>query len=109
MDRIISPASGGAKHLKLEWAEMEERHRLTFEIHEEYKLSFEDYLSLVVFYKKQAVHARPVSAFHVRAIYTLPRHDRDDRSAQSPVRTEDRRCKQRIACAECVSDSRVSA
>jgi putative hydrolase of the HAD superfamily len=41
------------KHFKLEWAEMEERHRLTFEIHEEGKLTFEDYLNLVVFYKKR--------------------------------------------------------
>jgi len=38
---------------KLDWAEMEERHRLTFEIHEEGKLTFEEYLSLVVFYKKR--------------------------------------------------------
>jgi FMN phosphatase YigB (HAD superfamily) len=35
----------------LDWDEMEERHRLTFEIHEEGKLSFEEYLNLVVFYK----------------------------------------------------------
>ena len=32
---------------------MEERHRLNFEIHEEGKLSFEDYLSRVVFYEKR--------------------------------------------------------
>jgi putative hydrolase of the HAD superfamily len=38
---------------KLDWAEMEERHRLTFEIHEEGKLTFEQYLSLVVFYEKR--------------------------------------------------------
>jgi putative hydrolase of the HAD superfamily len=37
----------------LDWAEMEERHRLTFEIHEEGKLTFEEYLSLVVFYEKR--------------------------------------------------------
>jgi hypothetical protein len=29
-----------AKNFKLAWAEMEERHRLTFEIHEEGKLTF---------------------------------------------------------------------
>jgi len=33
---------------------MEERHRLTFEIHEEGKLTFDEYLSLVVFYKRRA-------------------------------------------------------
>ena len=37
----------------LNWEEMEERHRLTFEIHEEGKLSFEEYLNLVVFYEKR--------------------------------------------------------
>ena len=38
---------------KLDWAEMEERHRIVFEIHEEGKLTFEEYLSLVVFYEKR--------------------------------------------------------
>ena len=32
---------------------MEERHRLTFETHEEGKLSFEEYLDRVVFYQKR--------------------------------------------------------
>ena len=38
---------------KLDWGEMEERHRLVFEVHEEGKLTFEEYLSLVVFYEKR--------------------------------------------------------
>ena len=42
-----------AKHFNLEWAEMEERHRLTFETHEEGKLTFEEYLGRVVFYQKR--------------------------------------------------------
>jgi putative hydrolase of the HAD superfamily len=42
-----------ATHFKLEWAEMEERHRLTFETHEEGKLTFEEYLGRVVFYQKR--------------------------------------------------------
>jgi putative hydrolase of the HAD superfamily len=42
-----------AKHFKLGWAEMDKRHRLNFEVHEEGKLSFEDYLSRVVFYEKR--------------------------------------------------------
>jgi putative hydrolase of the HAD superfamily len=42
-----------AKHFKLGWAEMDTRHRLNFEIHEQGKLSFEDYLSRVVFYQKR--------------------------------------------------------
>jgi putative hydrolase of the HAD superfamily len=32
---------------------MEDRHRLTFEIHEQGKLTFDEYLNLVVFYQKQ--------------------------------------------------------
>jgi len=42
-----------AKHFKLEWAGMEERHALTFETYEEGKLTFEEYLGRVVFYKKR--------------------------------------------------------
>ncbi len=42
-----------AKHFKLNWAEMDERHRLVFETHEEGKLSFEEYVAWVVFYEKR--------------------------------------------------------
>jgi putative hydrolase of the HAD superfamily len=42
-----------AKHFKIEWAEMEERHALNFETHEEGRLAFKDYLDRVVFYKKR--------------------------------------------------------
>ena len=42
-----------AKNFKLPWAEMEEQHRLVFETHEEGKLTFEEYLGWVVFYKKR--------------------------------------------------------
>ena len=42
-----------AKHFMLKWAEMESRHSLNFETHEEGKLSFEDYLARVVFYQKR--------------------------------------------------------
>src|SRR5579872_806885 len=42
-----------ARNFKLDWAAMEERHRLTFEIHEEGKLTFEEYLNLIVFYEKR--------------------------------------------------------
>jgi putative hydrolase of the HAD superfamily len=43
-----------AAHFKLRWAELDARHRLNFEIHEEGKLAFEDYLSRIVFSKKRA-------------------------------------------------------
>lgn len=42
-----------AKHFKLEWAEMEDRHRLNFETYEEGKLTLEEYLDRVVFYRKR--------------------------------------------------------
>ena len=43
-----------AKHFKLQWAEMEDRHLLTLETHEEGKLTFEEYLDRVVFYQKRS-------------------------------------------------------
>jgi putative hydrolase of the HAD superfamily len=42
-----------ARAFRLDWAEMEERHRLVFETHEEGKLTFEEYLGWVVFYEKR--------------------------------------------------------
>jgi putative hydrolase of the HAD superfamily len=42
-----------ATNFKLEFAEVEERHHLTFETDEEGKLTLEDYLSRTVFYKEQ--------------------------------------------------------
>jgi len=43
-----------AKHFKLDWAEMDTLHRMAFETHEEGKLTFDEYLSLVVFYRKRS-------------------------------------------------------
>jgi putative hydrolase of the HAD superfamily len=43
-----------AANFKLEWAEMEERHHLIFEIYEEGKITLQEYLSLVVFHKKRS-------------------------------------------------------
>ena len=43
-----------AATFRLKWAEMEERHRLTFETYEEGKLTLEDYLGLVVFYERRS-------------------------------------------------------
>ena len=42
-----------ARTFKLNWAEMEERHHLVFETYEEGKLTLEEYLDRVVFYKKR--------------------------------------------------------
>jgi len=43
-----------AKHLKLDWAEMQERHELNFETHEEDKITFQEYLDRVVFWQKRS-------------------------------------------------------
>jgi len=42
-----------AKHFKLDWGEMEERHGLNFETHEEDKLTFNEYLERVIFYERR--------------------------------------------------------
>ena len=42
-----------ATNFKLEWAEMEERHSLNFDIFEEGKLTLEEYLDRVVFHQKR--------------------------------------------------------
>jgi putative hydrolase of the HAD superfamily len=42
-----------ATHFKLELAEMEDRHHLTFETYEEGKLTLEEYLARVVFHQKR--------------------------------------------------------
>jgi putative hydrolase of the HAD superfamily len=43
-----------AANFKLELAEMESRHHLTFDTYEEGKITLEEYLARVVFYQKQA-------------------------------------------------------
>ena len=43
-----------AIHFKLNLAEMQERHELNFETHEEDKTTFKEYLDRVVFYQKRA-------------------------------------------------------
>jgi putative hydrolase of the HAD superfamily len=42
-----------AKHFKLDWAEMQERHALNFEVHEQGKITFREYLDRVIFWKKR--------------------------------------------------------
>ena len=42
-----------AKHFKLDWAEMQERHELNFETQEEDKITFQEYLGRVVFWQKR--------------------------------------------------------
>jgi putative hydrolase of the HAD superfamily len=42
-----------AKHFKLQWTEMEDRHNLNFATYEDGKLTIEKYLGRVVFYQKR--------------------------------------------------------
>jgi len=42
-----------ARIFHLDWADMEERHHLTFEAHEQGKITLDQYLSLVVFHRKR--------------------------------------------------------
>lgn len=42
-----------AAHFKLDWVEMQERHGLNFETHEEGKISLKEYLDRVVFHQKR--------------------------------------------------------
>ncbi len=42
-----------AKNFKLEWAEIEARHQLTFDTYEDGKLTLQEYLGRVVFYQKR--------------------------------------------------------
>src|SRR5664279_2389193 len=43
-----------AAHFKLDLVEMQERHGLNFETHEEGKITFKEYLDRVVFHQKRA-------------------------------------------------------
>jgi len=43
-----------AKRFNLNWAEMQERHELNFEIHEADKITFREYLDRVVFWEKRS-------------------------------------------------------
>ena len=50
---IINARKRAAIHFKLNLAEMQERHGLNFETHEEDKTTFNEYLDRVVFYEKR--------------------------------------------------------
>ena len=43
-----------AEHFQLDYGEMDERHHLTFDTYEEGKLSLDEYLARLVFYKPRA-------------------------------------------------------
>jgi len=53
---------------KLELAELEDRHHLTFDTYEEGKLTLEEYLDRVVFYEERAIYTGSVSGIHIRPV-----------------------------------------
>jgi hypothetical protein len=84
-----------ALNFRLDLAEMEDRHHLTFDTYEEGKLTLEEYLGRVVFYQK-----RPFTRAQFRRFMF----------AQSkPAGIEDRRVQQRSTGIECSSDPLVQA
>jgi hypothetical protein len=66
-----------AKHFKLDWAEMEDRHNLNFATYEEEKAHSRRVFRPGGLLPKAGFHSGSVRALHVRAIETLPRDDRD--------------------------------
>ena len=64
-----------ATKFKLDLAEMEDRHHLTFDTYDEGKLTLEEYLERVVFYEERSL-LRTVSEIHIRPIEATSRNDR---------------------------------
>ena len=95
-----------ATNFKLRWAEMEDRHHLNVDTYEERKAHAARIFRSGGLLPKATVHQGAVPAFHVRTIEPFSRDDRAGRSAQGPVRAEDRRSATTDRT-ECASDSQV--
>jgi putative hydrolase of the HAD superfamily len=89
-----------AKNFKLEWAEMEERHALTFETHEEGKLTFEEYLGRVVFYQERPFTRAQFRSFVCAQSKPYPEIIELITQLKLRHRAEDRRRQQRSAGSE---------
>ena len=98
-----------AKHFKLDWAEMEDRHDLNFETHEEDKLTLEEYLDRVVFYEKRPFTRAQFRRFMFAQSKPYAEMIELVRQPESQIRIEDYRRQQRIARIECLSDSASSS
>jgi len=57
-----------AANFKLEVAEMEDRHRLTFDTYEKGKLTLDEYLGRVVFYQKRPLFVQIAEGLGIRSI-----------------------------------------
>jgi hypothetical protein len=96
-----------ATNFKLEVAEMEDRHHLTFDPYEEGKLTMEEYLRQVVFYQERSFTRAQFRRFMFAQSKPYPEDDRARRTARGPARAEGRRGQQRSTRTECLSDSKV--
>ena len=95
-----------AKHFKLEWAEMETRHQLTFEVFEMGRLTLEDYLNLVVFHKKRNFTQHQFRQFMFAQSKPFPGDDRFSHSTQADSWIEDCDCQHYIVEAQAVGFER---
>ena len=98
-----------AKHFKLNWAEMEERHSLNFKIYEEDKLTLDEYLGWLLFYQKRPFTRAEFRHFMFAQSKALSRDDRTSPQTQGEVWIEDHRAQQRSPRSECASDSARSS
>ena len=98
-----------AKHFKLDWAEMEQRHGLNFETHEEDKLTFNEYLDRVVFYEKRPFTRAEFRRFMFAQSQPFPEMIELVRSSESQIRIENFRRQQRVARIERASHQHVQA
>ena len=81
-----------ATNFKLELAEMENRHHLTFDTYEEGKLTLEEYLDRVVFYEKRPFTRAQFRRFMFAQSQPYPEMIELIARAQGPTPAEDRRC-----------------
>ncbi len=98
-----------ATNFKLDLAEMEDRHHLTFETYEEGKLTLEEYLGRVVFYQKRPFTRAQFRRFMFAQSKPYPEMIELVAHLKVQVRAEDCRGQQRSTGTECVPDSKVQA
>ncbi len=78
-----------AKAFRLDFSKMEERHRTVFDTYEEGKLTLEEYLAWVVFYKKRPFTRTKFRKFMFAQSKPYSRNDRASPPAQGNAWIED--------------------
>ena len=61
-----------AEHFNLDYDELNERHNLTFDTYEEGKLNIDEYLNMIVFYKKRSFEFNDFKEFIFTQTKPLP-------------------------------------